>query len=260
MPLVLPSKASIAPHAMFRKRATQAQVEKEIVVDDLSKQLLPVVGSSRFIVVIHNILSPEECAALVRRAEDEGFDHALVTGAGGKQILRKDIRRCGRCILDDAALADSVYQRILNALRGTELEKKLMTAPWLSIGKDEAESVTAVGLNERMRFLRYQPGNFFSPHQDIRYTRGPEAGEKQGETSHVTCQLYLNDKFKGGATRFISGTRYYDVAPKAGSVLLFDHDLLHEGAKVTSGKKYSVRSDVMYTPRKQDRENMTDSS
>lgn len=38
------------------------------------------------------------------------------------------------------------------------------------------------------------------------------------------------------------------MTPKTGSVLIFDHDLLHEGSKVTSGIKYSVRSDIMYTP------------
>ena len=31
-------------------------------------------------------------------------------------------------------------------------------------------------------------------------------------------------------------------------MLLFDHDLLHEGSKVVGGIKYSVRTDVMFTP------------
>jgi prolyl 4-hydroxylase len=30
--------------------------------------------------------------------------------------------------------------------------------------------------------------------------------------------------------------------------LLFDHHLLHEGAAVMSGRKYVLRSDVMYGP------------
>ena len=255
MPLILPAKASAIP--MFKKRVRQAQVEKQVTVEDLSKQIIPVVGCSRFIVVLHNLLSPEECAALIRRAEDEGFDQALVTGENGEQILRKDIRSCGRCILDDQALADSIYQRIINALRGTELEKKMLHAPWTATpGAVDEEPIQAVGLNERMRFLRYHSGHFFAPHQDIRFIRGAEAGDKAGEISHLTCQIYLNEKFKGGTTRFISNCkRYYDVTPKTGAVLLFDHDLLHEGSKVTSGKKYSVRSDIMYTPRQEEKNN-----
>ncbi len=110
--------------------------------------------------------------------------------------------------------------------------------------------VTAVGLNERMRFLRYGPGHFFAPHQDLRYVRGPECGPKAGEMSYVTVQLYLNDKFKGGVTRFLSGKdgkRHFNVTPKRGSVLIFDHDLVHEGSMVTDGIKYSVRTDIMFT-------------
>ncbi|EED89377.1 predicted protein, partial [Thalassiosira pseudonana CCMP1335] len=184
-----------------------------------------------FAILLDNLLTPEECASLLRRAEDEGFDHALIQGPGGKEILRQDIRACGRCIIDDAALADAVFQRIMNAVQGTD---------------NEYNAVTAVGLNERLRFLKYEPGQFFAPHQDIRYIRGPDSGPRAGETSHITVQIYLNEKCKGGSTRFLCGRRYYDVTPKTGSVLIFDHDLLHEGSKVTSGIKYSVRSDIMY--------------
>ena len=228
---------------MFKKRSSSAS--KSVMVEDLSQNLIPVLGKPRFAAVVHNLLSSEECANLIRRAEDEGFDHAMIQDANGEQILRKDIRSCGRCIIDDPALADAIFQRIMNAVRGTAIEKKIMHAPWMTTG--EEEPLRAVGLNERLRFLRYEPGNFFAPHQDIRYVRGPEWGEKAGETSHITSQLYLNDKFKGGTTRFMGGRRYYDVNPKAGSVLLFDHDILHEGSKVTSGQKYSVRTDIMFT-------------
>lgn len=187
----------------------------------------------------------------------------------GKQILRQDIRSCGRCIIDDVALADAIYVRILNAVKGTELEKKIMHAPWVTSSSSSSHrsslrsstssavennseapegSITAVGLNERIRFLKYEPGHFFGPHQDLRYTRGPDSGERAGETSHITVQLYLNEKFKGGATRFLCGKRHHDVKPRVGSVLIFDHDLLHEGSRVTGGIKYSVRSDIMFTP------------
>jgi prolyl 4-hydroxylase len=36
------------------------------------------------------------------------------------------------------------------------------------------------------------------------------------------------------------------VTPEAGLALIFDHDLLHEGAAVLEGQKYVLRSDVMY--------------
>eukprot|EP01083_Nonionella_stella_P135680 412744_1 len=103
-------------------------------------------------------------------------------------------------------------------------------------------------------YIIFRPGHFFAPHQDIQYTRGPEFGPKTGETSYITVQLYLNDNFKGGPTQFLCGSvqnpgksRYYDVKPKVGSVLIFDHDILHEGSEVKNGTKYSVRTDIMFT-------------
>lgn len=53
----------------------------------------------------------------------------------------------------------------------------------------------------------------------------------------------------GGATAFLSRDRKrrLDVNLKAGSVLIFQHSgLLHEGALVTEGHKYTVRTDIMY--------------
>lgn len=70
-------------------------------------------------------------------------------------------------------------------------------------------------------------------------------------------QLYLNDSTStnpvsdlvGGATAFLSKDRKrrLDVNPKAGSVLIFQHSgLLHEGAKVERGLKFTVRMDLLY--------------
>ncbi len=36
------------------------------------------------------------------------------------------------------------------------------------------------------------------------------------------------------------------VKPKAGSVLVFQHDILHEGSEVKEGRKYTIRMDVLY--------------
>lgn len=33
----------------------------------------------------------------------------------------------------------------------------------------------------------------------------------------------------------------------SGSVLIFQHDIMHEGSELIKGRKYSVRTDVMYT-------------
>ncbi|CAK8993514.1 uncharacterized protein LOC106156453 [Durusdinium trenchii] len=79
--------------------------------------------------------------------------------------------------------------------------------------------------------------------------------------------LYLNDGFSGGATNFfkdtlpikhssasgeiVQGDKTYlteRIAVTAGSALVFTQQtLLHEGEQVTSGQKYALRSDIMFT-------------
>jgi predicted 2-oxoglutarate/Fe(II)-dependent dioxygenase YbiX len=113
-----------------------------------------------------------------------------------------------------------------------------------------------VGLNERLRFLRYNEGEYFAPHCDGSFAYPADHPTKAHQGSYVTFQLYLNEGFEGGATRFFpeslgwgSTREYYDVVPKAGSVLLFEHRMYHEGEKLRKGRKYAIRSDVMYMSR-----------
>lgn len=102
-------------------------------------------------------------------------------------------------------------------------------------------------LNERLRFLRYDPGEKFEPHHDGTYTR-----DDGSESSFITVQLYLNEGFSGGSTTFLSNDEYQrlECVPKIGRVLIFEHRLLHEGSALKKGRKYAVRTDVMYNTQK----------
>ena len=95
-----------------------------------------------------------------------------------------------------------------------------------------------VGLNERFRFYRYEFGQQFKRHMD-----GPHR-RSEDEQSWVTMIIYLNDDFEGGATQFIDP--FEMVNPKEGSMLMFKHRQLHQGDPVTKGRKYVLRTDVMY--------------
>ena len=64
--------------------------------------------------------------------------------------------------------------------------------------------------------------------------------------------MYLNEGFEGGSTRFIDCNNddiYFDFVPKIGSVLIFEHPMLHSGELLTGGRKYSVKSDIIFTKR-----------
>ena len=134
--------------------------------------------------------------------------------------MRPDIRNNTRVILDDVPRAAALWARVAHLV-------------------PPVERADAVGLNERFRFYRYDPGERFAPHTDGSFRRG------NGEESLRTFMIYLNEGFAGGETSF--GERDpMTIVPKAGMALIFDHALLHEGAPVTRGRKYVLRSDVMY--------------
>ena len=65
---------------------------------------------------------------------------------------------------------------------------------------------------------------------------------ENGLRSELTLLVYLNEGFEGGETDF----RDFAIRPATGMALLFIHDTWHEGAEVTAGTKYVLRSDVMY--------------
>jgi hypothetical protein len=176
-------------------------------------------GDSLF--VIRGFLTPEECAAFITQSEEQGYSEAPITTAFGFE-MRKDVRDNARVILDDFALAARLWERA----------RPLLPAVW--------KGWEAVGLNERFRFYRYDPGQRFAPHRDGSFWRD------NGEESQLTFMIYLNDGFQGGSTNFYDCEPRQRVIPETGMALVFAHRQLHEGAAVEQGRKYVLRTDVMY--------------
>ena len=173
-----------------------------------------------YVYVVHGFLSEQECQEYIALGEQSGFVDAPITTARGPE-MRKDVRNNLRVIRDDEQLASRLWERsrdwVVTPFRGRK----------------------AIGLNERFRFYRYEPGQSFSAHYDGAYER------ENGDRSEYTFLVYLNDDFVGGCTSFYQPGRFH-VQPRTGSLLLFRHPQLHEGAVIESGTKYVLRSDVMY--------------
>lgn len=68
----------------------------------------------------------------------------------------------------------------------------------------------------------------------------------KNERSFITCQVYLNDGFSGGSTRFFDKRLpggVYDAVPEAGMAIFFVHaGWLHAGTEVLDGTKYIIRT------------------
>ena len=93
------------------------------------------------------------------------------------------------------------------------------------------------GLNERFRFYRYTRDQAFRWHRDGAFRRDDR------EASRLTLMIYLNEGFGGGGTEFDLAET---VVPRTGMALVFAHHLRHQGAPVTQGTKYVLRTDVMF--------------
>jgi 2OG-Fe(II) oxygenase superfamily len=166
---------------------------------------------------IDSVLTTDECHALVARAESVGFEIATINASEGPRVDAK-VRNNDRVIVDDHSLARDIWERVRDRI------------PPLRGGRQVR------GLNERFRFYRYAPGQKFAWHSDGPFQR------ENGEMSLLTFMIYLNGGYRGGQTRF----EWTEVAGKQGMALVFDHGLMHEGAQLTEGMKYVLRSDVMY--------------
>lgn len=169
------------------------------------------------IFTIPSVLTPDECREYIAFTEAKGYKAAPITTADGF-VMRPDVRNNTRVMIDDPQRADNLWQRVRAEI------------PEFLQGRQ------AIGLNERFRFYRYDPGERFAPHRDGPYRRD------NGEISLLTFMVYLNEGFTGGETKFTTTS----IVPQVGMALLFEHPLLHEGAAVTSGRKYVLRSDVMF--------------
>lgn len=215
---------------------------------------LPLDSSQHVAVSINNVFTETECDDLIKRSEEAGYEEALVNVGRGRQQKIKDVRNSDRCIIDDPELAETIWQRVRSAIEtvGDEEKQAANLHKVIDHRRDcsyQSRNMWAVGLNERLRFLRYDPGQYFKPHSDGSFFR--QRGERYGEQSFVTLQLYLNEGFLGGETTFLGDDDSMSIpfTPKTGSVLLFDHTLCHEGSLLTKGRKYVIRTDVMYTKR-----------
>lgn len=169
---------------------------------------------------VDGLVSAEECRALISRIDESGPSLAPITTGRGF-VLDVSLRNNTRAIFDDAPLAQSMFERV---------------APYLP--QTICGGTKLVGANERWRCYRYDEGQFFAPHYDGAFVRGPS------EMSRLTFLIYLNDGFEGGETDFPElGAA---VSPKAGLMVLFQHRLLHESKPLRRGRKYVARSDIMY--------------
>lgn len=221
-----------------------------------------------FAVVLENVLSPSECQTLIDLAEssvdvsrmNSTGDHgpwrpAMVNAGSGFEVLDSGYRNSDRIVWDQQEVVDRIWQRCLQGEAAEVLRKRLdvldgdeQLGAWRRRGPKwtvEKQRWEFRRLNQRMRFLKYDAGQFFrrestkplnvcspryTPPQQVEEGR-PDCGKANEYAAHCdgafseevdgkvfktffTLHLYLNDsvaeagksaELVGGATSFLSG-------------------------------------------------------
>lgn len=172
------------------------------------------------------ILSDSMCQSLIDKANSIGFSPSTVN-MYGQMKEAKSIRNNTRIEYTDTLLSKQL-EVIINE-----------NFPEVTSFKDKKFS----HLNNHFRFYHYCLGEFFKPHKDGHI-------KLEDTESLITVLFYLNDTTGGETILMPEGyaqkEKWITITPTKGSILLFEHNIWHEGKTIISGEKIVLRSDLFY--------------
>ena len=175
----------------------------------------------RPILVLYDVFSEEECETIIELSEKCGYESL-------SHIYPEDYRNNLRIIVDDRPFTDKWHGRMKDHIDRMA----------------DRGGIVPVCMNQRLRICKYNKSGKFAAHYDSPISH-------DGLESVYTVMAYLNDvpREQGGATRFFSektpGLPPICIHPKRGSVVIFKHNIAHDGEELRGDRKYIMRSDVM---------------
>lgn len=181
--------------------------------------------------VIPSLFSPTECAELLNDDIKNSFQKAIAN-------YPTYYRNNDRFVMDNEELSNKLFQKVK-----PYLPQKITTDSPI-----QAENGTwqLKELNSRLRFCKYAANQYFHRHLDGIHYRSATVQSK------LTFMIYLNSatEFKGGRTLFFKTKDTDEVwasyTPVQGDLIVFDHNVWHEGEVLTEGEKFVLRSDILY--------------
>ena len=183
-------------------------------------------GIEKYIKVVDNFLSPEQCSAIIRTFKDKSFNVAKIIKSDGKEIVDNDTRKVSEYSLNsNKSYTETHWLRFLTyriALAGFRygVDFKL---------EQQISSVTGIQL------LNYSSGGFYKKHVDA------------CETAYrvLSFVIMLNDDYEGGSLNFFEGDELIqEVKPKAGRLIIWPSNFLypHQASTVKSGRRFVIIS------------------
>lgn len=174
------------------------------------------------LLVVPDVLSPEQCAALVDVWETEGHEatgvEASADGRRAEQISATKKRRT------DHIVTDPQRSREIATMVGRRVMPELGRAFAYKATRFEGFKIVCYEAEDR---------GFFSVHRD---NLSPSTAHRR-----FALTMNLSDEYEGGQLRFPEyGPELY--RPPPGGALLFSCSLLHEVLDVTAGRRFVLLS------------------
>ena len=192
-----------------------------IDVGDRRVEVLMNLGRPR-LVLLGNLLSPEECEALIEAARPRmARSLTVATATGGEEVN------------DDRTSSGMFFQRGENRIVQRLEERIARLVNW------------PIERGEGLQVLHYRPGAEYKPHYDYFDPQEPGTPSilRRGGQRVATLVIYLNDPLQGGGTTFPDA--FLEIGPRRGNAVFFSYErahpdtrTLHGGAPVIAGEKW----------------------
>ena len=185
----------------------------------------------KFAIILDNVFTKDECDSLIELSEKNPTNYKNVPI---HYFFQQEKPNKG-WVNVDKNLADTFFDKMKSFI------------------PIDYKGLPVIGLNERLSFLKYSPGEYNprsengiddNNNDDLIFSR---------EVKYLIAIIYLNDlkEEDGGATFFYKDTENgvyqdYCVIPKVGRVLLFEDYFNHEGSILYNGLKYCIHTYIMY--------------
>lgn len=182
--------------------------------------------------LIPALFSKIECENLLGTDVRNSFRNA-------KSSYPRNYRNNDRHVVDSKELASFLFRKVK-----PHLPEQITTVSEILA---ENGSWNLSQLNSRLRFCKYSAQQYFHRHLDGIHYRSAT------EQSKLTFMIYLNgsEEFEGGRTLFFRSKDSTEIwssyLPQQGDLIVFDHNVWHEGEELASGEKFVLRSDILYT-------------
>ena len=114
---------------------------------------------------IRKILSSQECDNLIIEAEKAGFSPSPPSGGGHGQTPRTGARTSQFYVKDDKNFANLLWDRLKDYV--PKDLKNIKPVPYMN-SVTQGDEFTPIGVNEHLRFYKYDPGQYILKHDDYR--------------------------------------------------------------------------------------------